>query len=76
MHVLPQLCQFWDTFQAKLGNEGPYQVSISAMRLKLLELQELDDEAWKIRAERLKNNYEEVDEVLHYQGLLFILETI
>ena len=37
-HVLPQLRQFWDTFQAELGAEGPYQVSIGAMRLRLLEL--------------------------------------
>ena len=37
-HVLPQLRQFWDTFQAKLGTKGPYQVSISAMRLRLSEL--------------------------------------
>ena len=42
------------------------------MRLRLLELQESDNEAWKIRAEGLKNNYKEVDGVLHYQGLPFI----
>ena len=75
-HVLPQLRQFWDTFQAKLGDEGPYQVSIGATRLRLLELQELNDEAQKIRAEGLKNNYEEVDGVLHHQGLPFVPEVI
>ena len=75
-HVLPQLRQFWDTFRAELGTEGPYQVSIGAMRLRLLELQESDDEARKIRAEGLKNNYEEVDGVLHHQGLPFVPETI
>ena len=75
-HVLPQLCQFWDTFQAKLGTEGPYQVNIGAMCLRLSELQESDNEVWKIRAEGLKNDYEEVDRVLHHQGLPFVLEAI
>ena len=75
-HVLPQLCQFWDTFQAKLCNESLYQVSIGVMHLRLLELQELDVEAQKIRAEGLKNGYEEVDGILHYQKLPFVLEAI
>ena len=75
-HVLPQLRQFWDTFQAELVTEGPYQVSIGAMRLRLLELQESDNEARKIRAEGLKNDYEEVDGVLHHQGLPFVPEAI
>ena len=46
------------------------------MRLRLSELQESDDEARKIRAERLKSGYEEVDGVLHHQGLPFVPETI
>ena len=46
------------------------------MRLKLLELQELDIKTWKIRVRGLKNDYEEVDGVLHYQGLLFVPEAI
>ena len=75
-HVLPQLRQFWDTFRAELGAEGPYRVSIGAMRLRLSELQESDDEARKIRAEGLKDNYEEVDGVLHHQGLPFVPEAI
>ena len=75
-HVLLQLRQFWDMFQAELGAEGPYQVSIGAMRLRLLELQKSDNEARKIRAEGLKSNYEEVDRVLHHQGLSFVPEAI
>ena len=66
MHDLPKLRQFWDTFQAKLGDEGPYQVSIDAMHLRLLELQESNDKAWKIRAKGLKNDYKEFDRVLHH----------
>ena len=46
------------------------------MRLRLSELQESNDEAQKIRAERPKNVYEEVDRVLHYQGLPFVLEAL
>ena len=46
------------------------------MRLRLLELQELDDKTRKIRVERLKNDYEEIDGVLHYQGLFVIPEAI
>ena len=75
-HVRPQLRQFWDTFQAELGAEGPYRVSIGSMRLRLSELQESDDEARKIRAEGPKDDYEEVDGVLHHQGLPFVPEAI
>ena len=75
-HVLPQLRQFWDTFRAELSDDGPYQVSIRAMRLRLSELQESDNKAQKIRAERLKNDYEEVDGVLHHQRLPFVPEII
>ena len=46
------------------------------MRLRLSELQESNDEARKIRAEGLKNNYKEVDGVLHHQGLLFVPKAI
>ena len=66
MYVLTQLCQFWDTFRAELGNEGSYQVSIGAMCLRLLELQESNDEAQKIRTEGLKNGYKEDEEILHH----------
>ena len=75
-HVLPQLRQFWATFRAKLDDESLYRVSINAMRLRLLELQKSDNEAQKIRAEKLKDDYEEIDRVLHYQGLLFVPEAI
>ena len=46
------------------------------MRLRLSDLQESDNEAQKIRTEGLKNSYEEVDGILHHQGLLFVPETI
>ena len=63
-------------FRAKLGAEGSYRVSIGTMRLRFSELQESDKKARKIRAERLKSDYEEVDRVLHHQGLPFVPEAI
>ena len=46
------------------------------MKLRLSELQELDNEAQKIRVEGMKDAYEEVDRVLHHQELLFVPEAI
>ena len=47
------------------------------MRLRLPELQKLDDEVRRIRATReLQDGYKEVDGVLHHQGLPFIPEII
>ena len=49
------------------------------MRLRLAELQELDAEAQKIRAEELKkglDKYVNVDGVLHHQKLPFVPEII
>ena len=76
-HVLPQLCQFWDTFRAELGAEGPYQVSIGAMRLRLSELQENDNEAKLLRGSAdLPEGWEDVEGVLQYQGLPYVPEII
>ena len=41
------------------------------MRLRLVELQESDEEAWKIRAEDL-NDYKKLNKVLYQQRLLFV----
>ena len=46
------------------------------MRLRLLELQESDNEARKIRAKGLKSDYKELDGVLHHQGLPFVPKAI
>ena len=73
--MLPQLRHFWDTFQTELADENPYTASIGGMRLRLAELQESDEEARKIRAEGL-DGYEDVDGVLHHQGLPFVPEII
>ena len=76
MYVLPHLRQFWETFQAELGAEGPYRVSISAMRLRLLELQDNDEDAITLRAGGLPEGWEDVEGVLQYQGLLYVPEII
>ena len=49
-HLLPQLRQFWVTFQAELANENPYKASIGSMRLRLAELQESDPEAQEVKS--------------------------
>ena len=46
------------------------------MCLRLSKLHESDDETQKIRMERLKSDYEEIDGVLHHQGLPFVPEAI
>ena len=45
------------------------------MRLRLQELQETDFEAQKLR-QQVRKSYEEVDGVLHHQGLPFVPEVI
>ena len=74
-YVLPLLQQFWNNIRSELTNEGPYKVSIGGMRLRLVELQESDEEARRIKAEGL-NEYEKLDRVLYYQGLPFVPEAI
>ncbi len=64
--VLPQLCQFWDTIQSQLADEGPYTASIGSMRMRLLELQNDDKEAMKLRSEGLSEGWEDIEQVLHY----------
>ena len=46
------------------------------MRLRLQELQESDSQAQKVRAEGLQESWEDIEGVLHHQGLPFVPETI
>lgn len=73
--MLSQLHQFSETFKTELVDKYPYKASIGGRRLRLLELRKSDPEARKIRAKSLEG-YEEFDEMLHYQELLFVLEII
>ena len=56
IQTFSDLCQSWKMFRQKLAAEGSYQASIGGMRLKLVELQVEDDQARKIRVEKLGGN--------------------
>ena len=60
-------------FCLKLVNKGLYQANIGSMRLKLQEMQETNPEPKEFRS---KDDYQEVDRVLHHHGLPFLLEAI
>ena len=49
--------------------------SIGGIRLRLVKLQESNNEAQRVRAEG-RDRYKEIDRVLHYQGLPFVSEVI
>ena len=74
-YVLSQLLQFWNTLRSKLTNKGPYKASIGGMRLRFQELQEEDDQAKEIRADK-PEGWEESDRVLQHQGLPYVPEII
>ena len=73
--MLPQLCQFWKTFQTKLAAKKSYKASIGRIKLRLAKLQESDKEIQKIRVEGLYE-YKNVNRMLHHQGLPFVPKII
>ncbi len=76
-HVLPRLCQFWLQLRGELAKKGPYQqASIRGLRLQLPELQAKDQKARRIREPGLKEGWEEIEEVLHHQGLPYVPESV
>ncbi len=70
--VLLQVLQFWDTIRSELANKGPYTARIVGIRMRLPELQDDDKEAMKLRSDRLSEGWEDIKQVLHYQGLLYV----
>ncbi len=75
--ILPQLRQFWDTIRNELADKSPYIASIGDMRMRLLELQDDDKEAKKLRLEQvLPEGWEDIKQVLYYQGLLYVPKAI
>ena len=62
--------------QAELNNKGPYTVSISAMHLRLQELQETKSGAHEIRTTQLQIGWKKVNGIFYYQALLYISEII
>ena len=61
--------------QTELINEGPYLANIGNMKLKLQKLQETNSEVQELRQQG-REDYEKVDRVFEYQGLLFVSEAI
>ncbi len=74
--VLPQLCQFWDTIQSELADEGPYTASIDGMKIRLPKLQDDDKKAMKLRSEGLPKGWEDIKQVFHYKDLLYVPKVI
>ncbi len=44
--------------------------------MRLLELQDDDKEAMKLRSEGLSEGWKDIEQVLHYQGLLYVPKVI
>ena len=66
-------------FQTKLADKSLYTANIGGMSLRLAELQESNEEAYKIWAEELKkglDKYVNVDGMLHHQRLPFVPKII
>ena len=54
-----------------------YKISIDGMRLRLTEVNANNQQAKEIKAETtIKKDKDDVDKVLHFQGLLYIPEII
>ena len=75
-YVLPQLRHFWDGLQRELASEGPYKANIGGMRLRLQELQSEDEQMRKLRAEQPVKDWQDIEGVLHHQGLPYVPEII
>ena len=73
--MLPQLTEFWGSFQSKLLSESLYNVSISGIRLRLQELQAKNEQAWKTRAEH-SEGWDNINGVLHHQSLPYVPEIL
>ena len=76
MHTLSNLYYSYKTFRQELAAKSPYQASIRDIKLRLVELKAEDSQARKIRVEKLGGNSQDFNEILHYQGMPYILEII
>ena len=74
--VLPQLHRFWDSLREEIARDSPYIANIGGIRLRLPEFQDEDEEAKVLRAGGLPEGWEDVEGVLQYQGLPYVLEII
>ncbi len=62
--------------RSELADEGPYTARIEGMRMRVLELQDDNKEAMKLRSEGLPEGWEDIKQVLHYYGLLYVSKVI
>lgn len=74
--VLPQLRLFWDTTQGKLTHKDSYTISIRGMRMRLVKLQDDNQEAKKLRSKGLPESWEDIEEVFYYQSLSYVPKKI
>ena len=76
-HVRPWLCQLWDELRGELASEGPHKISIGGKQFRLTKLQADNSKAKDIRSKNdLVEGWDDVDGVLHHQGLLYDPEII
>ena len=76
MYVLTEVQQFWNTLWAKLNNKRPYKTNIGAIHLKLQELQKTNLRAQEMRTIQLQEGWEDVNGILHYEVLSYMVEIV
>lgn len=57
-------------------HKDPYTISIEVMRMRLLELQDDDKEVRKLRSEKLLEGWEDIKELLYYQGCSYVSKVV
>ena len=62
-------------FQTKLADKNAYIININRIKLRPDKLQKSDEKTQKIKVKSLKR-YKDIDKVLYYQKLPFILKII
>ena len=75
--IFLRLNRFWNSLQEEIALDKPYIANIGGMKLQLFKLQENDKEARLLRGSAsLPKDWKDVEEVLHYQRLPYVLAII
>ena len=74
-YALSQLRHFWSILQTKLAIEQTYETNIGSMRLRLQALQKANCQAQELMQQKA-NGYKKIDNIFHYQSLLFLPKVI
>lgn len=64
--IVLQLRQFWDIIRGEIAHKYFYTTSITAMRMRLPQLQDDDKKTRKPRAKRLSKDWENIEEIFYY----------